>query len=157
MEDFAQGGPFFFGLRVGHGVLHGIHDLPPALGFGVGGHDAHVGGVVGAVVFEVGEEHAFAQEDAVVADVAHGDAVEHGGPDLGVVADVLGFGLRAQADDLGYSLKWSLKWLRLAGSLSGLLCWFHTHTSAFALEITTAGVGDVVLGGSYCCGAEMGA
>jgi hypothetical protein len=110
VEDFGQGRPMFASGCCCDGDLHGVHDLPPALGLGVGCHLAHVGCVVRAVVFEVGEEGSFAQEDGVVADVAVCDGFEHCGPYVSVVADVFGFILGAQVDDLSVAAQRNSFW-----------------------------------------------
>ncbi len=105
MEDLPKFGPVGAGCCVFDGQLHGVHDLPPALGLGIGGHAAHVGGVVGAVVLEVGEEQVTAQEDGVVADVAVGDGLEHTGPDLGMMTDIFRFVFWPEANDLCVALQ----------------------------------------------------
>ena len=46
-------------LRVASGSWHGHADRPPFLRLRVGGHLGHVGRVVGAVIFEVGEQQVF--------------------------------------------------------------------------------------------------
>lgn len=58
------------------GFLHGHHDFPPLLGLGVGGHFGHIGGVVGAVVLEIGEKEALPVEDRIIADVAQADCLK---------------------------------------------------------------------------------
>src|SRR3954454_13198437 len=99
------GPPLALGAR-GQRLLHGVGDLPPALGVGVGGHRRHVRGVVVADVGGAGEEEAVVEVDGVVADVAAGDLGEHGRPDVGVDAAVLGLGLWAQAHDGRVDLGW---------------------------------------------------
>jgi hypothetical protein len=85
VEDFFHAGPPFAFVTAFDRDLNRHHDFPPFLRFGIGGHFFHVGVVVGAVVFEIGEEKIVLQEDRVVFDVAGPDCRQDFGPNLGVV------------------------------------------------------------------------
>src|SRR5262249_36519738 len=63
-----------------------------------------VGGVVGAVVFEVGEQRGAEPKDGVIADVAGGDGVQDFGPHRPVDAFVLVGGFGLDLDDLSHTL-----------------------------------------------------
>src|SRR5713226_2371037 len=70
VEDFFHLRPPFAFCAGLQGLLHGHHDGPPLLSFGIGRHLLYVSFVVRPVIFVVAEQVAVFKIDRVIADVA---------------------------------------------------------------------------------------
>lgn len=84
-------------------LLHPIRQLPPPSHLLILRHPLHVALEIRTPVLEAREKQTqgLVVEDAVIVDVAGGDAREDARPDRGVEGDILGGGGRLEADYLG--------------------------------------------------------
>ena len=104
MEHFLHASPPFTFSAVFQRFLAGDAAGPPFLGGRIRGHPCHVGGVVGAGVFEITEQVMLAvvelaQVDRVVPDIAVLDHFQHIRPDGGVELFVFVDFVGVQCDD----------------------------------------------------------
>src|SRR5579885_1962230 len=100
VEHFLHGSPPLAGFSRLHWNLYRCSPAPPLLGSGGCGHLRHIGLVVVAMIFKIGEKQVVIAKNAVVANVAGGNRCQHIRPDGGMQTFICLDLLRLQTYDL---------------------------------------------------------